>query len=128
MYTVSLADHGLVPNGTVFTGVANLASMVYNDEYFYTADYEGTLILQYAIQPLGTLLPLSPATKLAGEGPMPIFVAPGTNFAYIANQSDGTIWHYTISAAGQLTFVQSYTTDQPGSTPASFAHVDQSTP
>ncbi len=125
MYTVSLANHGLVPNGALFTGVANLAGMIYNDEFFYTADYEGTLILQYAIQPTGTLVALSPGTKLAGEGPMPIFVAPGTNFAYIANQSDGTIWHYTITPAGQLTFVKSYTTDQPGSTPSSFAIVDQ---
>ena len=128
MFKVNLTTKSLEANGTLFTGVKNLASMVYNDEYFYTADYEGTLILQYAIQPLGTLLPLAPATKLAGEGPMPIFVLPGTNNAYIANQSDGTIWHYTIAANGQLTFVQSYVTDEPGSTPASFATVDQSTP
>jgi 6-phosphogluconolactonase (cycloisomerase 2 family) len=124
-YKVNVATKSLEANGTTFTGVKNLAGMVYNDEFFYTADYEGTLILQYAIQPLGTLSPLLPATKLAGEGPMPIFVAPGTNFAYIANQSDGTIWHYSISPAGQLTFVKSYTTDEPGSTPASFAHVNQ---
>jgi hypothetical protein len=59
---------------------------------------------------------------------MPIFVLPGTNNAYVANQSDGTITHYTIAVNGQMTAVQTYNTAQAGSTPASFARVDQSTP
>jgi 6-phosphogluconolactonase (cycloisomerase 2 family) len=132
MYSVNVATHSLVPNGTLDTDVANLASMTYNDQYFYTANYDTvfgpSVVLQYAIQPNGTLIPLAPFTRATGEGAMPIFVAPGTNFAYVANQSDGRITHYTVAANGQLNFQATYTTDQPGSTPSSFGIVDQSGP
>ena len=92
--------------------------------YAYVANFSGTDISQYTIDPSsGALTPMSPATVAVGTPGAyanSVAVDPSGRYAYAVTQTDGTISQYTIASNGALTLKAS-TAVLPRSYPDSIA-------
>jgi trimeric autotransporter adhesin len=72
-------------------------------EYAYAANYGDGTVSQYTIGTSGALIPMSPATVVAGAGAFSVTVDPTHHFAYAANFNADSVSQYTIGADGSLT-------------------------
>ncbi len=76
-------------------------------EYAYVVNEGDGTVSQYTIVTGGELAPMSHPTVNTGESygsrPWSVTVGPSGKYAYVANESDGTVSQYTIGADGALT-------------------------
>ncbi|MGH7120894.1 MAG: beta-propeller fold lactonase family protein [Acetobacteraceae bacterium] len=83
--------------------------------YAYVTSIIGNNVSQYQILSAGTLDALGTPTVAAGNYPNAVTITPGGQYAYVANEDDGSISEYSIGTDGSLTSIATtaQTTDKP---------------
>lgn len=71
-------------------------------QYAYVVNNSDNTVSQYAIDPSGTLSPLSVPTVATGHSPQSITIDPSRKYAYITNLIDNTVSQYVIQSDGSL--------------------------
>jgi 6-phosphogluconolactonase (cycloisomerase 2 family) len=130
-YTIGTGGQLTAIAGNPATGL-DPSTITINGQYVYVANYNNGgagSVAQYIIGTGGALTALTPATVAAGNGTG--VVAFGPNFtslpvAYVANETDGTIMVFTVSA-GVLAPTPVFTTPVHGTAPVPNAIVIDST-